>query len=216
MLVFKYLRTPGGLHPQEIQGYVVYYNCLSTCTRSFMNTTVWNHQWRNVVRHIGIIPITQCCPSVMGPHNLTSHRHTHLEYLMRHIAIKTVSSGRSWGRVAYLRYPQFTLDNSKDLGRLFICRALYTDNRYKNMHQTFWNFKCICVLVFTVFLYCFFYVYLFSFVTSVRITSTAWKLKCICVLVFIVFLYCLFCVYLFSFVTSVRITSTEWKLKCRY
>ena len=30
----------------------------------------------------------------------------------------------------------------------------------------------ICVLVFTVFLYCFFYVYLFLFVTSVRSTAT--------------------------------------------
>jgi hypothetical protein len=30
----------------------------------------------------------------------------------------------------------------------------------------------ICVLVFTVFLYCFFYVYLFLFVTSVRTSAT--------------------------------------------
>ena len=30
----------------------------------------------------------------------------------------------------------------------------------------------ICVLVFTVFLYCFFYVYLFLFVTSVRTAAT--------------------------------------------
>jgi len=30
----------------------------------------------------------------------------------------------------------------------------------------------ICVLVFTVFLYCFFYVHLFLFVTSVRATAT--------------------------------------------
>jgi len=30
----------------------------------------------------------------------------------------------------------------------------------------------ICVLVFTVFLYCFFYVYLLLFVTSVRTTAT--------------------------------------------
>jgi hypothetical protein len=30
----------------------------------------------------------------------------------------------------------------------------------------------ICVLVFTVFLYCFFYVHLFLFVTSVRTTAT--------------------------------------------
>jgi hypothetical protein len=36
----------------------------------------------------------------------------------------------------------------------------------------------ICVLVFTVFLYCFFYVYLFLFVTSVRTTATYWKLNC--------------------------------------
>jgi len=36
----------------------------------------------------------------------------------------------------------------------------------------------ICVLVFTVFLYCFFYVYLFLFVTSVRSTATEWKLNC--------------------------------------
>ena len=30
----------------------------------------------------------------------------------------------------------------------------------------------ICVIIFTVFLYCFFYVYLFLFVTSVRTTAT--------------------------------------------
>jgi hypothetical protein len=43
----------------------------------------------------------------------------------------------------------------------------------------------ICVLVFTefyivcnVFLYCFFYVHLFSFVTSVRTTATEIKLNC--------------------------------------
>ena len=30
----------------------------------------------------------------------------------------------------------------------------------------------VCVLEFTVFLYCFFYVYLFLFVTSVRTTAT--------------------------------------------
>jgi hypothetical protein len=36
----------------------------------------------------------------------------------------------------------------------------------------------ICVLVFTVFWYCFIYVYLFLFVTSVRTTATARKLHC--------------------------------------
>ena len=43
----------------------------------------------------------------------------------------------------------------------------------------------ICVLVFTVFciactvfLYCFFYAYLFLFVTSVKTTATEWKLNC--------------------------------------
>jgi hypothetical protein len=43
----------------------------------------------------------------------------------------------------------------------------------------------ICVLVFTVFcivctvfLYCFFYVYLLLFVTSVRTTATEWELNC--------------------------------------
>jgi hypothetical protein len=36
----------------------------------------------------------------------------------------------------------------------------------------------ICVLVFTVFLYCLVYVYLFLFVTIVRTTVTEWKLKC--------------------------------------
>jgi hypothetical protein len=36
----------------------------------------------------------------------------------------------------------------------------------------------ICVLVFTVLLYCFVYVYLFLFVTSVRSTATEGKLKC--------------------------------------
>jgi hypothetical protein len=66
-----------------------------------MNTTAGNHQWRIVVRHSGMIPTTQCCPSVMGLLSLTSHSHTHLEYVMRHIAIKTVA-GRSWGRVSYL------------------------------------------------------------------------------------------------------------------
>jgi hypothetical protein len=32
-----------------------------------------------------------------------------------------------------------------------------------------------CVLVFTVFLYCFFYVYLFLIVSSVRTTATEWN-----------------------------------------
>jgi len=73
----------------------------STCTRSIMNTTAGNHQWRIVVRHTGIIPVTQCCPSVMGLLSLTSQSHAQVEYVMRHIAIKTVP-GRSWGRVAYL------------------------------------------------------------------------------------------------------------------
>jgi hypothetical protein len=35
----------------------------------------------------------------------------------------------------------------------------------------------ICVLVFTVFLYCFVYVYLLLFVTSVMTTATEWKLS---------------------------------------
>jgi hypothetical protein len=36
----------------------------------------------------------------------------------------------------------------------------------------------ICVIVFTVFLYCLAYVHLFLFVTSVRATATEWKLNC--------------------------------------
>ena len=36
----------------------------------------------------------------------------------------------------------------------------------------------ICVLVFTVFLYCFFYVYLVLFVTSVRTATTERNLNC--------------------------------------
>jgi hypothetical protein len=46
----------------------------------------------------------------------------------------------------------------------------------------FWQlcgvFLVICVLVFTVFFYCFVYVYLFLFVTSVRTTATEWQLNC--------------------------------------
>ena len=46
-----------------------------------------------------------------------------------------------------------------------------------------WILQCvgvlvICVLVFTVFLYCFVHVYLFLFVASVRTTATERKLKC--------------------------------------
>jgi len=35
-----------------------------------------------------------------------------------------------------------------------------------------------CLHIFTVFLFCFFYVYLFFLVSSVRTTATDWKLNC--------------------------------------